>query len=140
MRYAIVDTDGLVTNVIEWDGETEFTAPEGCALVLDAAAVASPGDRHDSGNFVKQVVPEPTPTPSVNEFLRVAMGSFCPDPVQSLLRGNMVLAAWPTFTRALDAGNWAIARQVLDLALATTSISQQEHDTLETLMTEHDIP
>jgi len=27
-RYALVDADGLVVNVVEWDGETQWSAPE----------------------------------------------------------------------------------------------------------------
>ena len=29
-RYAVLDADGLVTNVVDWDGESHWTAPEGC--------------------------------------------------------------------------------------------------------------
>lgn len=33
MRWALVDADGLVTGVIVWDGETEYTPADGLTLV-----------------------------------------------------------------------------------------------------------
>lgn len=43
-RYAVVDGDGLVTNVVEWDGETEYDPGEGLELVeVEEDAIANPG-------------------------------------------------------------------------------------------------
>jgi len=37
-RYGLVDADGLVVNVVEWDGEAAWTAPEGLnAVEVDEA-------------------------------------------------------------------------------------------------------
>ena len=32
MRFALL-TDGVVTNVINWDGEEEYTPPGGCTII-----------------------------------------------------------------------------------------------------------
>jgi len=39
-RYALVDADGLVANVVEWDGETEWAAPDGLIAVEADVAVS----------------------------------------------------------------------------------------------------
>ena len=33
MSYAVVDTNGLVVNVVIWDGVTDFQVPSGMSLV-----------------------------------------------------------------------------------------------------------
>jgi len=32
-RYALVDADGLVSNIVEWDGEAPWSPPEGLTAV-----------------------------------------------------------------------------------------------------------
>lgn len=32
-RYALVDADGLVSNIVEWDGAAEWSPPEGLTAV-----------------------------------------------------------------------------------------------------------
>lgn len=39
-RYALVDDDGLVVNVVEWDGEADWSAPEGLTAVETDEAVS----------------------------------------------------------------------------------------------------
>ena len=35
MRYAIVNSVNKILNVIEWDGITPYTPPDGCGLICD---------------------------------------------------------------------------------------------------------
>lgn len=45
MRYATIDADGLVSNVILWDGETDYNPGPGLDLVaLDDNSPVGPGD------------------------------------------------------------------------------------------------
>lgn len=34
-RYAVLDKDGLVVNVIEWDGLAKWSPPDGCTVQPD---------------------------------------------------------------------------------------------------------
>lgn len=33
MRYAVVDSDGNVVNVVIWDGESDWSPPEDCTVI-----------------------------------------------------------------------------------------------------------
>lgn len=51
-RYAVARvTDGLVVNVVEWDGGPQWAPPPGHLAI--ASAVAGPGDRWDGSVFIK---------------------------------------------------------------------------------------
>ena len=53
MKYALVDADGLVVNVIVWDGETEYTAPDGLTVVAVPDGVGGGPDwTYDGTNWV----------------------------------------------------------------------------------------
>lgn len=47
-RYALVDAGGQVMNIVEWDGEAEWSPPEGLAAV-DAEGSVSKGWRLEDG-------------------------------------------------------------------------------------------
>ena len=50
--YAIINNKKLtVENLVEWDGETPYSPPEGCFLVLLDGRVANQGDRFDGSIF-----------------------------------------------------------------------------------------
>lgn len=51
MRYAVVDVDGLVTNVILWDGEAEFECSEEL-IELEGDSLVGPGWWHESGEWI----------------------------------------------------------------------------------------
>lgn len=34
-RYVIIDSAGLAESIVVWDGETEWTPPEGCTVALE---------------------------------------------------------------------------------------------------------
>lgn len=59
MRYAIV-REGIVENVVEWDGDTEKWSPPGETTVHAAGAAVSRGWTYADGAFV----PPPAPVPS----------------------------------------------------------------------------
>lgn len=62
MRYALIH-DGIVKNVIEWDGNTETWSPsEGTvAIAVDSDTMVGPGFFYDGSTFVQPVVIEPVP-------------------------------------------------------------------------------
>lgn len=47
-RYALVDTDGLVVNVVEWDGQVEWSPPEGLTAVATEGHVSKGWRLEDS--------------------------------------------------------------------------------------------
>ncbi len=50
-RYAVVDKSGNVTNVIVWDGEAQYTPPEGTELI-EVTGAAGPGWTYRDGEFI----------------------------------------------------------------------------------------
>ncbi len=57
--YAVVDGTGLITNIIEWDGESEWTPPEGNTSVLcgnDTECII--GGFYQNGAFTPPPKPE----------------------------------------------------------------------------------
>jgi len=61
MKYIIIDADGLITNAIEWDGEAEWSPPEGCTAI--ASEAGGLGDSYIDGAVVPAPIPEPVPDP-----------------------------------------------------------------------------
>lgn len=62
-RYALIDANGLVTNVVRWDGSDRWSPPDGVTLVLlDEGWGFGPGDEYDfqTGEFYRPLPPEPT--------------------------------------------------------------------------------
>ncbi|OXI67380.1 hypothetical protein CFB81_22220 [Burkholderia sp. AU28863] len=60
-NYAVVE-NGLVTNLVAWDGETEWTPPEGSTVVqVETGAFVSIGYTYDGKAFA-----EPEATGSAN--------------------------------------------------------------------------
>lgn len=60
-RYAIVQ-NGVVTNVVIWDGEAECAAIPADAIKLDDGSLVSPGYTYDGVTFTP---PVHVPLPSV---------------------------------------------------------------------------
>ena len=53
MRYALINADGLVVNAIVWDGETEYTPPDGLtAVAIPDGVGAGPGWTYDGSDWV----------------------------------------------------------------------------------------
>jgi hypothetical protein len=51
-RYAMVDSEGLVTNICEWDGVSEWENPEGITLIkCDDFDPAEPNGTYIDGKF-----------------------------------------------------------------------------------------
>ncbi|MFO1534281.1 MAG: hypothetical protein ABR586_01310 [Thermoplasmatota archaeon] len=51
MHYALVNESGLVVNVIEWDGETEWCAPDGLEAIPDDTGLVAQGDQWNGVSF-----------------------------------------------------------------------------------------
>lgn len=47
--YAIINSSGVVENIILWDGESNWEPPAGCTAV--ASATAKTGDTYANGVF-----------------------------------------------------------------------------------------
>ena len=63
MRYALIDADGLVVNVIVWDGNAEYTAPDGLTLVqIPDDQPCGTGWTYDVTNWI-------APPPVEDEFM-----------------------------------------------------------------------
>lgn len=74
MIYALVNGSGLVTNVIEWDGDTPYTpAPGLTAVQVPAGQGVGPGWTYTGGQF--HAPPTPPPTPA--QILQAALGAGC---------------------------------------------------------------
>src|SRR5262245_31591070 len=61
-RFAMVDADGNVTDVLEWDGNTDpvtggWQPPDGMTMIEDPDGLASPGGSYVDGEF--KPAPEP---------------------------------------------------------------------------------
>lgn len=50
MKYAIIN-DGVVANVIEWDGKSAWTSPDGTTLAPLGESPAGPGWTYDGNDF-----------------------------------------------------------------------------------------
>jgi len=74
MKYIIVDADGLITNAVEWDGESDWSPPEGCTAIESEAG--SPGDSYIDGAVVPAPVPEPVPAVPTFEELVAQASTF----------------------------------------------------------------
>lgn len=103
---------------------------------LEAVVVDHPPSAGEAWDPETQAVVavEAPPRPDPNGFLLAAMGAL------GLERGNALLAAWPTFTVALGAGNWGVARLVIDAATTAETVTSGERDTLVALLDQHGIP
>lgn len=81
--------------------------------------------------------PAPDPIPNVLGFLGSARGAFGAD------FWFTTMATFPPvglIITALDKGDWASARTGIDAMLAASAITQDEYDTLQTLLAQHGIP
>jgi hypothetical protein len=66
-RYALV-RDGMVENVISWDGISPWEPPSGFELVLDEHGEAEPEGRFNGRIFLARIKPtEPPPEKTVGE-------------------------------------------------------------------------
>ena len=74
MKYIIIDADGLITNAVEWDGEAEWSPPEGCTAIKSEDG--SPGDSYIDGAVVPAPVSEPEPAVPTFEELVAQASSF----------------------------------------------------------------
>jgi hypothetical protein len=60
-RYAIVDSQNNVLNITEWDGESDWSPPEGTTLVqCDDETDAERGGTYIDGAFARAVVEVPS--------------------------------------------------------------------------------
>jgi hypothetical protein len=128
-RALVRDSDGLVENVIVIDDEKEYNPSAGYTLV---DIIANPGDMWDGDNVIPK--PQTTPEPNVQMLLRSINKTF------GLSRANELAKEYPSFAEALRWSNWDVARDVVDMGLSDTFLSQNEYDTIVQLMDDFYIP
>jgi len=62
MRYAIVNKDGIVINICEWDGITQWSPPTGCIAVQhDYCDINDFYDKF-TGRLTKTIIITPDPS------------------------------------------------------------------------------
>lgn len=62
-RYALIDSRGNVQNVVEWDGQSAWSAPSDLTAIVDDNNLVGPGWSYASGRFSPP--PSTAPPPMV---------------------------------------------------------------------------
>lgn len=77
MKYLAVDQDGLIHNIVAWDGISPYQPDEGISLIpVDEATVVSPGDSWDGANVIFAPTPEPPAENPAKESARLKLTSL----------------------------------------------------------------
>ena len=72
-NYAIVETSGNISNVVIWDGETEWLPPEGTTAVLvPEGEIVDIGGTYIDGVFSRAVVEFPVAKPELSPAEQIA--------------------------------------------------------------------
>jgi hypothetical protein len=58
-RYALIDTDGIVKNVIIWDEASQWSPPEGHTMVKVDDVMCDIGWKYENETFTMPPVEEP---------------------------------------------------------------------------------
>ena len=58
-RYAVVDPENKVVNIILWDGASQWAPPDGHIAVATEEKFCDIGWTHSNGDFIKPEEPEP---------------------------------------------------------------------------------
>lgn len=119
--HAIVDADGHVINMVEYDGEAEFDPGEGLKLVDTAGQDAPPniGWTYAKGKFMappKAAEPEPVPASvSRRQFFQALAVKATVSNTEALaaVRTGEIPAAMQTFVDAMPAGDRFAAEMLL---------------------------
>ena len=64
MKYALIDENGFVTNIVIWDGISDVQWPDGCTAVLATS-------EHESEWNVKNVPTQSNQTPLTDEEMEL---------------------------------------------------------------------
>lgn len=59
--YAVVNSDGLIINIVVWDGVTEWEPPEGTTAVKCGESICAIGGRYEDGIFYRPPHPDVPP-------------------------------------------------------------------------------
>jgi hypothetical protein len=67
-HWAMIDSNNLVINIIDWDGESDWSPPQGTTIIdlTNYEIAPSIGWTYENGAFVPPP-PPPEPTPVVND-------------------------------------------------------------------------
>jgi hypothetical protein len=134
MRYAVIQ-NGIVVNIILAD--PSFVLPGYTLVQLPDDSLVGIGWLYDGTNFTQPVPPAPapvTPAPDVNGFSLAVMNQI------GIASANALMRQYPLFNAALNAGNFAVASQVLALALSDTTITQDEYNSILAFAAQFNVP
>ncbi len=62
MRYAVINNDGIVVNVIEWDGKTQWSPPSGCFVIQNDYCDINDFYDKFTKKFTKTIIISPDPS------------------------------------------------------------------------------
>jgi len=57
MRYAVINADNKVVNIILWNGLDTWQPPRGCKAIICEGLIVHPGDSYDA--MTKTFIPNP---------------------------------------------------------------------------------
>lgn len=57
-KYAVVNSNGIVDNIILWDESSQWQPPEGSIIVKIEENLCDIGWKHNNGEFIKPDLPE----------------------------------------------------------------------------------
>lgn len=155
MRYRrFQDEQGALTAALFTSTGEHFGATDaaGAAALLEAqtadlsafygvALTAVEGDEDpwdgEAALLEEPAPPEPPAPPVDLNAFKLALFTALGIPAAAAIAAAGYL---PLFTEALNARNWAVARGIVDAALAATVITSQQRTTILDLMAEHHIP
>lgn len=138
MRYAIIDVNNTVNNLIEWDGDvTTWQPPEDCQAVAVADdAFVTIGATYEGGQFVN---PQPqVPVPTVPQSVTMRQARLALLQAGKLADVNDAIVALPSPQREAAQIDWEFAATVdrhsptVDLLAQALSLNDAALDELFT--------
>lgn len=107
---------------------------QGCVMRHDDYAPDWKRGEEIRGTLTFDDAPVFTPPPEVPAFRGAMLAKL------GIRKANALARDYPTYLEALYAQNWAVAKQVMDMALSDGGITQDDYDAVAAAMAEHHIP
>jgi len=121
----------------EWVAESD-EALLGAEVLSEEQYIAAVAANEAYNEANPDTPPEPTPAPNIGNF-RLAVFADAPVGVGKQ-KARALARDYPDSQVGLDQGNWAVVRGALADMLADAAVTQEEHDRIESLMAQFNIP